>query len=35
VGDGVALLELEKDHGATVPAGQDLLDRPSWHWPKR
>ncbi|MHA6623853.1 AAA family ATPase [Pseudonocardia sichuanensis] len=35
VGDDKALLELEKEHGATVLAGQDLLDRPSWHWPKR
>jgi predicted ATPase len=30
-----ALLELEKEFGATVLAGQDMLDRPSWHWPKR
>jgi predicted ATPase len=30
-----ALLELEKESGATVLAGQDMLDRPSWHWPKR
>jgi predicted ATPase len=35
VGDDTALLELEKEHSATVLAGQDLLDRPSWHWPKR
>jgi hypothetical protein len=26
---------LEKEVGATVLAGQDMLDRPSWHWPKR
>jgi predicted ATPase len=31
----IALLELEKDFGATVLAGQDMLDRPAWHWPKR
>jgi len=35
VGDGMALLELEKEYGATVLAGQATLDRPSWHWPKR
>ncbi|MEV4601799.1 AAA family ATPase [Amycolatopsis sp. NPDC049253] len=32
---GAALLELEKDFGATVLSGQVRLDRPSWHWPKR
>jgi predicted ATPase len=35
VDDAAALLELEKEFGATVLAGQDMLDRPSWHWPKR
>jgi predicted ATPase len=35
VDDDAALLELEKELGATVLAGQDMLDRPSWHWPKR
>ncbi len=35
VDDAAALLELEKEVGATVLAGQDMLDRPSWHWPKR
>jgi predicted ATPase len=35
VDDAAALLELEKEVGATVLAGQDTLDRPSWHWPKR
>ncbi|OZM82905.1 AAA family ATPase [Pseudonocardia sp. MH-G8] len=35
VGDDSALLELEKEDSATVLAGQGLLDRPSWHWPKR
>lgn len=29
------VVELEKDFGATVPAGQGRLDRPAWHWPKR
>ncbi|WP_086823008.1 AAA family ATPase [Allokutzneria sp. NRRL B-24872] len=28
-------LELAKDFGATVLSGQELLDRPAWHWPKR
>ena len=27
--------ELAKELGATVLAGQDLLDRPAWHRPKR
>jgi predicted ATPase len=31
----IALLELAKEFGATVLAGQNLLDRPAWHWPKR
>ncbi|QFU90513.1 AAA family ATPase [Amycolatopsis sp. YIM 10] len=31
----VASLELEKEFGATVLAGQGRLDRPAWHWPKR
>ncbi len=35
VDDAAVLLELEKDLGATVLAGQDMLDRPAWHWPKR
>jgi predicted ATPase len=35
VDDEAALLELEKESGATVLAGQGLLDRPAWHWPKR
>ncbi|WP_020418071.1 AAA family ATPase [Amycolatopsis sp. ATCC 39116] len=30
-----AVLELEKEFGATVLAGQGRLDRPAWHWPKR
>ncbi|GAA3985642.1 AAA family ATPase [Allokutzneria multivorans] len=28
-------LELAKDFGATVLSGQQPLDRPAWHWPKR
>ena len=28
-------VELVKDTGETSIAGQDLLDRPSWHWPDR
>jgi predicted ATPase len=35
VDEETALLELEKEFGATELAGQDLLDRPAWHWPKR
>jgi predicted ATPase len=35
VDETAALLELEKEVGATVLAGQDMLDRPAWHWPKR
>ncbi|WP_431877384.1 AAA family ATPase [Amycolatopsis sacchari] len=31
----VEVVELEKQFGATVAAGQGVLDRPSWHWPKR
>ncbi|WP_435070276.1 AAA family ATPase [Amycolatopsis thermoflava] len=30
-----AVLELEKEFGATVLAGQGRLGRPAWHWPKR
>ncbi|MCP3805144.1 AAA family ATPase [Allokutzneria sp. A3M-2-11 16] len=35
IDEDAALLELEKDFGATVLAGQERLDRPAWHWPKR
>ena len=35
VDDAAALLELEKEFGATALAGQYTLDRPAWHWPKR
>jgi predicted ATPase len=35
VHDDLAVLELEKEDGATGLVGQHLLDRPSWHWPKR
>ncbi|MFB9909609.1 AAA family ATPase [Allokutzneria oryzae] len=31
----IGSLELEKEFGATVLAGQGRLDRPAWHWPKR
>lgn len=30
-----AVLTLAKDQSRTVLDGQGLLDRPSWHWPKR
>ncbi|GAB3368358.1 AAA family ATPase [Amycolatopsis echigonensis] len=33
--EDASVLELEKDFGATVVAGQGRLDQPSWHWPKR
>jgi predicted ATPase len=35
VDEETALLELAKEFGATVLAGQDLLHRPAWHWPTR
>jgi hypothetical protein len=28
-------IELVKDLGETRIAGQDRLDQPAWHWPKR
>jgi hypothetical protein len=28
-------LVLRKEFGETTLDGQGLLDRPSWHWPKR
>jgi predicted ATPase len=28
-------IELEKEFGETRVAGQDVLDQPAWHWPKR
>ncbi|MDP4511485.1 AAA family ATPase [Nonomuraea turcica] len=28
-------IELVKEHGQTAVAGQDSLDEPPWHWPKR
>ena len=28
-------VELDKDLGETVIAGQTLIDRPAWHWPAR
>ncbi|WP_020664603.1 AAA family ATPase [Amycolatopsis benzoatilytica] len=33
--EDASVLELEKDFGQTVVAGQGRLDRPAWHWPKR
>ena len=30
-----AMLELRKENGETVLAGQGRLDEPSWHWPSR
>ncbi|WP_134729310.1 AAA family ATPase [Amycolatopsis nivea] len=33
--EDASVLELEKDFGATVVAGQGRLDQPAWHWPKR
>ena len=30
-----ALIELTKRDGATVVAGQGLLDAPAWHWGSR
>jgi len=37
-GDGDAdlqMIELAKDHGETYVVGQEKLDEPAWHWPKR
>jgi predicted ATPase len=28
-------IELEKEFGETRVMGQDMLDQPAWHWPKR
>ncbi len=28
-------VELEKEFGQTRVVGQDVLDQPAWHWPKR
>ncbi|WP_033296226.1 AAA family ATPase [Amycolatopsis jejuensis] len=33
--EDASVLELEKEFGATVVAGQGRLDRPAWQWPKR
>lgn len=33
--EDASVVELEKDFGATVVAGQGRLDQPPWHWPKR
>jgi predicted ATPase len=34
-GPELRTIELVKEFGQTRVAGQDLLDEPSWHWPKR
>jgi predicted ATPase len=34
-GTEISTIELTKDFGETRIVGQDLLDQPSWHWPKR
>ena len=35
-GDGPArVLELVKEDGRTLLAGQGILDEPAWHWPSR
>jgi predicted ATPase len=31
----VSTIELTKDFGETRVAGQEILDQPAWHWPKR
>jgi predicted ATPase len=31
----VSTIELTKDFGETRVAGQEVLDQPAWHWPKR
>ena len=36
-GDAIeaSAIELIKDFGETRVAGQEILDQPAWHWPKR
>jgi predicted ATPase len=34
-GTQAGTIELVKDFGETRVAGQELLDQPAWHWPKR
>jgi predicted ATPase len=34
-GTQAGTIELVKDSGETRVAGQELLDQPAWHWPKR
>jgi hypothetical protein len=29
------VLELVKEDGRTLLAGQGILDEPAWHWPSR
>jgi predicted ATPase len=31
----VSTIQLTKDFGETRVAGQEILDQPAWHWPKR
>jgi predicted ATPase len=34
-GAEISTIELDKEFGETRIVGQELLDQPSWHWPKR
>jgi predicted ATPase len=34
-GTEIGTIELAKDFGETHIVGQELLDQPAWHWPKR
>jgi predicted ATPase len=34
-GTQVSTIELAKDFGETHVVGQEMLDEPAWHWPKR
>ena len=34
-GTELSTIELAKDLGETTVVGQELLDQPAWHWPKR
>jgi hypothetical protein len=31
----VNAIELAKEFGETGVVGQEMLDQPAWHWPKR
>jgi predicted ATPase len=35
LGEEVGTVELVKEFGETIIAGQDRFDQPAWHWPKR